>query len=278
MSATQSRFAASARKSRWTRSGRRVASGSGRRGAPRLPAPFRTDDSAGSHQPLHPATAALLAGAAQRQPHPPVAVGVVVGRVQLVDSAEQPLVVDRTCRAATARPLGSKRTPARPRPDRSARPRSGRGAHRRSGAHLDRSGSSSRAKNNDAERRISFARRSSASSFRNRRISSRSWLVNSHCGCRYRPPPAAHASAASPGGCPDPLLCARATSSLASSHPPTAPRPVSSPQRLRAPFRRPRGRQVRPSESALRCPRTRWRSNCRREPRSVATERPPRGR
>ena len=55
--------------------------------APRLAAPLRADDPVRAHQPLHVAARHLLAGAPQRVPHPPVAVGVVVGRVQLAGSA-----------------------------------------------------------------------------------------------------------------------------------------------------------------------------------------------
>ena len=44
----------------------------------------------------------LLAGALQRLPHAPVAVGVVVGRVHLADPLEQPLVLDRARRALAA--------------------------------------------------------------------------------------------------------------------------------------------------------------------------------
>jgi hypothetical protein len=64
-------------------------------GAPRPPAPLGADDLVRAHQPLHPAARDLLAGAPQRLPHAPVAVGAVVGRVQLADAPEQPLVLHR---------------------------------------------------------------------------------------------------------------------------------------------------------------------------------------
>ena len=93
-SATQSSFGPAALKSRSTRSGGRCAAGSGvvvRHGLPRRLAPWIP---LLAHQPLDPAAADLLAGAPQRLPHPPVAVGVVVGRVHLADPREQPLVLD----------------------------------------------------------------------------------------------------------------------------------------------------------------------------------------
>src|SRR5215831_3310908 len=67
---------------------------------PRLAAPLRTLDSVRFHQPLHLAAWRPLAGATKREPHPPVAVGVVVGRVQRTDPLEKTLVVDGTLRAA----------------------------------------------------------------------------------------------------------------------------------------------------------------------------------
>src|SRR5438445_3143665 len=144
---------------------------------PGLAAPLRTLDASRAHQPLHAAARYLLAGAAQRLPHPPVAVGVVVGRVQLADPAEQPLILDHTERPLAARALVV-------------------GGHRHAqgladrldpeaatmlvdvAAHLGRSGSSSLAKNTLAAFKISFARRSSKFSLRNRRISSRSCVVS----------------------------------------------------------------------------------------------------
>src|SRR5207245_1861700 len=143
---------------------------------PGLAAPLRTLDASRAHQPLHAAARYLLAGAPQRLPHPPVAVGVVVGRVQLTDPAEQPLILDHTERPLAARALVV-------------------GGHRHAqgladrldpeaatmlvdvAAHLGRSGSSSLAKNTLAAFKISFARRSSKFSCRKRLISSRSSLV-----------------------------------------------------------------------------------------------------
>jgi hypothetical protein len=49
---------------------------------PRLPAPFRTDDPVAAHQPLHLAAWHLLAGATQRLPHPPVAIGACNSRIR----------------------------------------------------------------------------------------------------------------------------------------------------------------------------------------------------
>ena len=128
--------------------------------APRLAAPLRTDDPVAPHQPLYLATRHLLAGAAKRLPHPPIAVGVVVGRVQLPDPAEQPLVFDRPLGAATLASFVV-------RGHRHAQ----RGADRLDpvaaamlvdvAAHFGRSGSSSLAKNTLADFKISFARRSS---------------------------------------------------------------------------------------------------------------------
>jgi len=72
-------------------------------GPPRLAAPLGSDDSVPLHQPLHPAAWRLLAGAAKRLPHPLIPVGVVVGRMQLPDPLEQPLVLDRPLRATALR-------------------------------------------------------------------------------------------------------------------------------------------------------------------------------
>jgi len=47
-----------------------------------------------AHQPLDPAAPDQLAVPKQRLPHPPGSVGEIVGRVQLPDAAEQPLVLD----------------------------------------------------------------------------------------------------------------------------------------------------------------------------------------
>src|SRR5207237_493726 len=117
-----------------------------------------------------------LAGTPQRLPHPPVAVGVVVGRMQLADSGEQPLVLDRS-----RRPLST--TPLVVRGHRHAQRLTDRLDPEAAtvlvdvAAHFGRSGSSSLAKNTLADLRISFARRSSKFSCRSRLISSRSSLV-----------------------------------------------------------------------------------------------------
>ena len=63
-------------------------------GAPRLAAPLRALDPVSAHQPLDTASPGPLAVSEQRLPHPPAAVGEVVGRMQLADALEQPLVFD----------------------------------------------------------------------------------------------------------------------------------------------------------------------------------------
>src|SRR6266516_4945256 len=140
---------------------------------PRLAAPLRADDPARAHQPLHAAARHPLAGTRERLPHPPIAVGEVIGGVQLPDPPEQPLVLDRSRTAAAAAALvvrGRRHAQSR--------------AHRLDPealvlalderAHLGRSGSSSLAKNTLAAFKISFARRNSNTSRRSFRISSRS--------------------------------------------------------------------------------------------------------
>src|SRR5207249_798292 len=112
------------------------------------------------HRPLHPAARHLLAGAAERLPHPPVAVGVVIGGVQLADPGEQPLVLDRSHRTVTAAPLvvgghrHAQRLADRLDPEAAAMLVD-------VAAHFGRSGSSSFAKNTLADFKISFAGRSS---------------------------------------------------------------------------------------------------------------------
>ena len=61
-----------------------------RHGLPRRLAPWMLR----AHQTLDVVTADGLAGAPQRQPHLAIAVGVVVGGVQLADLAREPLVAD----------------------------------------------------------------------------------------------------------------------------------------------------------------------------------------
>jgi hypothetical protein len=63
--------------------------------APRLAAALGALDAIVLHQPLDLAARRLLAGPQQRQPGAPIAVGLVVGLVDLADARKQPLVVDR---------------------------------------------------------------------------------------------------------------------------------------------------------------------------------------
>jgi hypothetical protein len=58
------------------------------RGAPGAPAPLGAPDAGGTHQPLHAAATDPLADPPERYPHAPVAVGAVVGLMQLADSGE----------------------------------------------------------------------------------------------------------------------------------------------------------------------------------------------
>src|SRR5207248_2710406 len=62
-------------------------------------------DPVAAPQPLHSATRHLLAGTAQRLPDPPVAVGVVVDRMQLPDPCEQPLILEGSLGSAAAAAL-----------------------------------------------------------------------------------------------------------------------------------------------------------------------------
>jgi hypothetical protein len=134
--------------------------GVGPRGPPRPPTPLRADDPVRAHQPLHTAARHALAGPQQRLPHPPVAVGVVVSRVELADPTEQPLILYGSLRALSGRSLvvGGRRHVHDPadRLDTKAAAMLVDEA-----AHFGRSVSSSVAKNTDAALRISFARRSS---------------------------------------------------------------------------------------------------------------------
>ena len=63
--------------------------------APRLAPALGALDARLAHQPLDAPAADLFAGASERHPHPAVAVGVVVGGVQLADRFEQSLVLDQ---------------------------------------------------------------------------------------------------------------------------------------------------------------------------------------
>src|SRR5206468_6953496 len=109
-------------------------------------------------------------------PHPPIAIGVVVGGMQLADPAEQPLVFDRSLRATAAAPLVIRGHRHAQGPADRLDPEAATMLVDVA-AHLDRSGSSSLAKKTEADFRISFARRSSKFSCRKRLISSRSSLV-----------------------------------------------------------------------------------------------------
>jgi hypothetical protein len=129
-------------------------------GPPRPATELGADDPVRAHEPLNAAARDRLAGAHECLPHPPVAVGVVVGRVELADALEQPLVLDGsgTTLAAGALEVGGRRHAQNP-ADRLDPEALAIGVDER--AHFGRSGSSSLAKNTDADFRISFARRSS---------------------------------------------------------------------------------------------------------------------
>ena len=68
--------------------------GVGDRGPPRLAAPLGALDRIGAHQPPDAVATDRLARPEQRLPGAPVAVGVVVGRMDLTDPLQQPLVLD----------------------------------------------------------------------------------------------------------------------------------------------------------------------------------------
>ena len=129
-------------------------------GPPWLAAPLGAADPVGAHQPLDAAARDRLARPVERHPHAPGSVGVVVGRVQLPDALEQPLVLDRPARAPAglAVVIGGRRHAQGPAdrldPETAAMLVD-------VAAHFGRSGSSSLAKNTLADLRISFARRSS---------------------------------------------------------------------------------------------------------------------
>ena len=129
-------------------------------GAPRLAAPLGALDALAAHQPLHAITADRDAVTPQRQPGPPVAVGVVVGAVDALELLEQPLVLDRAPRplAAGAVVVRGRRHAQDP-ADRLDAEAAAMAIDET--AHFGRSASSSVAKNTDAALRISFARRNS---------------------------------------------------------------------------------------------------------------------
>jgi len=74
-------------------------------GAPGLAAPLGALDPGFSHQPGYPAAPHLLVGALQGDPHPSVAVGAVVGLVDLGDAGAQALVLDHPSRGLAPSPL-----------------------------------------------------------------------------------------------------------------------------------------------------------------------------
>jgi hypothetical protein len=140
--------------------GRTVGSGIGRGGAPRLAAALGALDGVGAHQALDPVTPDPFAGPVKRLPHSPIAVGVVVRRVQLADDAEQPLVLHGPNAAPPDSTLVvSGRRHVQDPADRLDAEAAAVLIDER--AHFGRSASSSVAKNTDAAFRISFARRSS---------------------------------------------------------------------------------------------------------------------
>jgi hypothetical protein len=121
----------------------------GLRGAPRPPATLGANDPVHAHQPLDPAARDLLAGAQERLPHPPVAVGAVVGFMHLADASQQPLVLDgsRAALAAGALVVGGRRHAQDPADRLDAETAA---VLIDEAAHFGRSASSSVAKNTDA--------------------------------------------------------------------------------------------------------------------------------
>ena len=77
----------------------------GRRGPPRAPTPLGAPDPGLAHQPLDLAARHPLPGTQQRLPRAPIAVGLVVGLVDLADHTQQPLVGHRPNRPGTGRAL-----------------------------------------------------------------------------------------------------------------------------------------------------------------------------
>ena len=146
-------------------------------GPPRPPPPLRADDPVLCHQPLHSATRRGLPDPLELLPHPPIPVGAIVVLVRRANHGQQPLVLHRARRALPGRALvvGRRRHAQGPadRLDPETSP-----VLIDVPAHFGRSGSSSRAKNRLAERRISFARRNSATSLRSFLTSSRSPLLS----------------------------------------------------------------------------------------------------
>jgi hypothetical protein len=113
-----------------------------------------------THQPLHLTPRDLLAGTLQGLPHPPVAVGLVIGHVHLTDPRQDAFVADRAggLLAAGALVVGGRRHAQDP-ADRLDTEALAMIIDER--GHFVRSASSSVAKNTLAAFKISFARRSS---------------------------------------------------------------------------------------------------------------------
>src|SRR5207249_4362519 len=74
-------------------------------GPPRLATALGSLDGVPAHQPRHAVAADQLAAAQQRLPHPPRAIGQIVGLVQLTDAFKQALVLDLAGRAPARRTL-----------------------------------------------------------------------------------------------------------------------------------------------------------------------------
>ena len=205
-------FGCSALKSRWTRSGREQPAGRAWscatvcRAAWHRRSRWRASVAApGSAAPArrHAAAPSTCAGSRRRSSWPRAARGCARAACRLR------LLGPRAGRGGA----GSRRTPTRPASCRSARPRSGHGLIDVA-AHFGRSGSSSLAKNTLADFRISFARRSSKFSCRNRLISSRSSLVGRSASSPGRLRPGAPACATSRNECPDRQRHARSDAAL----------------------------------------------------------------
>jgi len=132
----------------------------GERGAPGLGAALGAPNAVVAHQALHLTARGLLAGPQQRFPGASVAVGLVVGPMDLPDSPEQPLVGDGPRRRlGLGAGVEGRRRHVQGVAD-------GLDAEAAAvlvdvAAHLVRSSSSSLAKNTEADFKISFARRSS---------------------------------------------------------------------------------------------------------------------
>src|SRR5436309_13673576 len=143
---------------------------------PRLAATLGALDGMLAHQPLHLTARSALPSASERLPGPPVAIGLVVGFVDLADPLHQPLILNRSSRRwrLPAVVIGGSRHVQGPADRLDAEAITMRINKR---GHFGRSASSSVAKNTLAALRISFARRNSKFSRFRRLISSRSSVV-----------------------------------------------------------------------------------------------------